>query len=257
VNSVWRKTAIGVGLALTAACTSGTKTDQPVITTTDQGRTTSSPAGTETATRGKSLVRLVNALPSKRAIDVSSNDRTVFSAVAYKTVTPYTEVGDNRVRFRLRAAGADSAQADNNETLIDGDRYTIVALRDEHGGVQLRIVGDKVVPDSGKARIRVINTVPGSKGVDIAVQGAKDPLFQGADYAAGADYKDIDPTTATIEIRRNGPSLRPILLKSMRFEGGKAYTIILMGSGPGDIQAITFDDTVGDGSTNLSSANQS
>ncbi|MGE5688090.1 MAG: DUF4397 domain-containing protein, partial [Gemmatimonadota bacterium] len=217
MNPVWRKTAVGVGFALTAACMSGTKTDQPVVTTTDQGRTTSSPAGTETATRGKSLVRLVNALPAKRSIDVSSNDRTVFSSVAYRTVTPYTEIGDNRVTFRLRAAGTDSAQADNHETLADGDRYTIVALPDEHGGVQLRIVGDKVVPDSGKARIRVINTVPGSNGVDIAVQGTKDPLFRGADYAAGADYKDIDPTTATIEIRRNGPNLRPILLKNMRF----------------------------------------
>jgi hypothetical protein len=50
----------------------------------------------------------------------------------------------------------------------------------------MRILRDEVVPDSGNARIRVINASPGIKDADVALQGQKDPLFSDLDYAADA-----------------------------------------------------------------------
>ena len=233
--------ATGLAVALAAGCGGG-KTDRPVATNSD-GSSSASPAGTDVAKQGKSLVRLVNALPAKQDVDVSGDDRMVFSGVEYKKVTPYAEMRDNLVTFRLRPAGRDSVLADNHETLTDGYRYTIVALPGEHGEPRMRILRDEVVPDAGKARIRVINAAPDIGEIDVAMQGQKDALFSGVNYGSEAGYKDIDPTTSTIDIRSDLRTRRSIQLKNMTFEAGKAYTIVLAGWGTNAIEAITFDDS--------------
>ena len=198
------------------------------------------------------MVRLVNALPANQSIDVSGDDRTIFSAVSYKKVTPYVEVKDNRVTFRLFPTAKDSAIADNSEMMTDGNRYTIVALPDDKGAATMRILRDEVVPDSGKARIRVINASPGVKDADVALQGQKDPLFSDIDYKSEAGYKDITPITATVEIRGDDPNSKPILVKNVHFEAGKAYTIVLTGWKSKPVEVITFDDSETGGMAGLS-----
>lgn len=232
----------GLALAATMAC-AGAKTDRPVVTTAD-GESKASPSGTEMAKEGKSLVRLVNAIPGKAGIDISSEDRTVFTGIDYKGVTSYAEIRDNAVTFRLRATGHDSSLADNKEMMTDGYRYTIVALPGEKGEPRMRILRDEVVPDSGKARIRVINAAPDIGNVDVAMQGQKDALFHNVHYGTEAGFTDIAPTSATLEVRSDLKTRKPLLLKNMHFVAGKAYTIVLSGWGTGGIDAITFDDTL-------------
>jgi len=79
-----------LALTLLAGCTGSSKTKEPVVSTSG-GKTAVSEAGTPVARRGKSLVRVVNAIPGDGTIDISGDDRTVFYDVAYRTVTPYTE----------------------------------------------------------------------------------------------------------------------------------------------------------------------
>lgn len=243
--------ATGLALAVTLAC-SGAKTEKPVLTSND-GQTQASPSGTEMAKEGKSLVRLVNAIPAKKGIDVSGGDRTVFTDIAYKSVTPYAEIRNNMVNFRLRSSGTDSSLANNNEAMTDGYRYTIVALPGMKGEPSMRVLRDEVVPDSGKARVRVINAAPDIGNVDVAMQGQKDPIFGGVGYGTEAGYKDIEPVSGTIEIRSDLKTRKPLLLKNMKFEAGKAYTIVLAGWGTGGIDAIAFDDTMA--GSNLSLGN--
>jgi len=239
-----------VAIGLSASC-KGARTDRPVATNAG-GDTTLSPSGDSAAGQGRSMVRLVNALPANQSIDVSGDDRTIFSAVSYKKVTPYVEVKDNRVTFKLFPAAKDSSIADNSEMMADGNRYTIVALPDDKGGATMRILRDEVVPDSGKARIRVINASPGVKDADVALQGQKDPLFSDIDYKSEAGYKDITPVTATVEIRGDDPNSKPILLKNVHFEAGKAYTIVLTGWKTKPVEVITFDDSETGGMAGLS-----
>jgi hypothetical protein len=229
-----------LAIGLSASC-KGAKTDKPVATDAN-GNITVSPSGDAAAKEGKSMVRLVNALPNSKAIDVAGDDRTLFTAVGYKTVTPYVEVRDNQIDFKLMHATKDSSVAGNSEMMADGNRYTIVALPDDKGGATMRILRDEVVPDSGKARIRVINAAPGVKDADVALQGQKDALFEDVDYAAEAGYKDITPVTATVEIRRDDPNAKTILVKDVHFEAGKAYTIVLTGSKANPVEVITFED---------------
>jgi hypothetical protein len=237
-----------LAIGVSASC-KGARTDRPVATNAG-GDTTVSPSGDQAAGAGRSMVRLVNALPANQSIDVSGDDRTLFSAISYKKVTPYVEVKDNRVTFRLFPAAKDSAIADNSEMMSDGNRYTIVALPDDKGGATMRILRDEVVPDSGKARIRVINAAPGVK--DVALQGQKDPLFADVDYKSEAGYKDITPITATVEIRGDNPNSKPILVKNVHFDAGKAYTIVLTGWKSKPVEVITFDDSETGGMAGLS-----
>ena len=136
---------LGTVCILAAGCGGGAQTDKPVATTTTRG-TSTSPSGDATDARGTSQVRLVSALPAAQRIDLSSENGVVFSAVPYKTVTPYKELTDNAAKFSIRSAGATSETlADNNEAMADGHRYTLVALPEEKGkGAQLKAFRDEV-----------------------------------------------------------------------------------------------------------------
>lgn len=240
----------GAAVMLAAGCAGG-KTDRPVVTTKDNGQTSSSPAGTDIARQGKTLVRLVNALPSKTAVDVSGDDRTLFIATPYRTVTSYQEIGDNVVTFRLRAAGTDGVLTDNQETMRDGGRYTVVAYPNDKGQPQLRILRDELVPAPGKARIRVINAAADLGTVDIAMQGQKSPFFSNLREGVEAGFVDIDPTSGNLDIRSDVKTKYPVQLKDVRFEAGRAYSIVLAGWGTAKIDAITFDDAVTTETPNL------
>lgn len=230
-------TACAIGIM--AACSA--RSDRPVASDAN-GKSSVSPSSELAATQGKSMIRLVNALAAGSPITVQGDDRTLFTSVAYKTVTPYLEIANNRMKFSLRPVLKDSAVADNTEIMRDGGRYTIVAMSTDEGGGRLRIVKDETSTDSTKAHVRVINAASGAKNVDVALQGQKDALFSNVGYASEAGYADIAPVTATVEIRRNDPSTRPVLIRNMAFKAGRSYSIVLTGSRPGTIEAITVED---------------
>ena len=48
----------------------------------------------------------------------------------------------------------------------------------------LRIVKDDVIPDSGKARVRVINAAANAPAFDVSVAGSKDLLFSALAFKA-------------------------------------------------------------------------
>lgn len=236
-----RLTGIALVLVMGSAC-SGARTERPVVTRAD-GDSTTSPSGTQVASQGKSLVRLVNALSSKQRISVSGDDLAVFVDVGYKAVTGYHELTDNLITFRLRLPAADSVLSENRETLTDGSRYTIVALPGKHGAPSMRILRDEVVPAEGQAKLRVINAAPDIGSIDVAQVGQKETIFSAVRYADEAGYKDITPGTVTLDIRSDLKTMKPVQLKDRQFEAGRAYTIVLTGWGTRGIDVIDFDDT--------------
>ena len=242
MDRILRRTGAGLVLALIAGC-AGPKTEKPVVTTSAEGKTTS-PAGTEAAKRGKSLVRFINAVPDARGLDLSAEERTTFYNVEFKTVTPYTEIGDNLVKFELRGNDTDSVLANNTESMGDGLRYTIVAMPTSDSQIKLRVIRDEIQTELGKARVRVINAAPVLPDADVLVAGQKDPLFDNIAYGAEAGFKDVTPATATLEIRGNDNPTPPIRLRNVALSAGKAYTIVITSAKPRGIQTITFNDAV-------------
>lgn len=232
----------GAAAMLLLAC-SGAQTKDPVVTVSDDGKSTS-PSGDAAAKRGTSFVRFVNAMPGDAGLNLSGDKGDLFGKVEFKAVTKYLEIDDNLARFSLRQAADGNEMASSNETMSDGFRYTVVGFADGKGSASLRVLRDELQPDSGKVRIRVIHAAPGIPDVDLAIQGHKDLVFNDINYGTEAGFKDIDPMTATFEIRREDGNGKMVRLPKMMLEAGKAYTIVLTGAAAGQLVAFSFDDTV-------------
>jgi hypothetical protein len=186
---------------------------------------------------------MVNAIPDANGLSVTSDNRSVFSGVDYKAVTQYQSVEENLARFRLMGAGRDTTIATNNEILLDGSRYTVIALPEGDGGVRLRVLKDELKPDSGMARLRVVHAIPKMGEVDVMLSGRTEPLFDDVDGGDEAGFEDVaaaDKTTITIR----GSDGRQLIRKQLKLEAGHAYTMVLTTSAKGQVDAITIDDKV-------------
>lgn len=225
--------------ASSSACTGERREDQAVQTTTSDGQL-ASPTAEAAERRGTSMVRMINALPTGTAASVSVDDKPTFSGIDYKTVTPYAEIAENVARFRLQGGGRDTTIASNNEIMMDGSRYTLVALPEKDGGVRLRVLHDELGGDSTRARLRVIHGLSGVNEIDVLFQGKDEAIFDNVNLASDAGYKDVDPLNTTVVIKADG-SGKQLLKKEMRFEPGHAYTVIVTGTGQ-RAEAILVDD---------------
>jgi hypothetical protein len=233
--------------AASASACKGEKTDDTSVKTeTADGMIGSATEGA-TEARGTSLVRMINALPTGGGATVSADDRPLFSSVDYKTVTPYAEVRDNITRFRLVGTGLDTTIASNNEIMMDGSRYTVLALPEADGKVRLRVLNDKFDVDSTKARLRVVHGVSGVGEIDIALLGRNDDLFENVNPTSEAGFADVNIGTATVVVKLDGSGTQ-VIRKEIRFEAGHSYTLVLTGGAAKGstqrVEAVVVDDRV-------------
>ena len=238
MRDLMRHGALALAGCLVLAC-GRSKTEQPVQTTTESGKTTS-PSGVSADRRGTTLIRMVNAVPGKQALDVAADTKLLFTSVGYQDVTDFQELRDNVAQFTVRPAGKDTLLAENKEVVGDGARYTLVALPDEKGNIQLRVLRDELVTDPAKTKLRVINAAPGMADVKVTVQGKDTPLFSGIALGTEAGYQDVEPMTATLVFQpKEGAPLR---LDKVKLEPGRAYTIVLTGAAGHKTETVRFDD---------------
>lgn len=273
-------TPVSFAVAVLAGCNASSR---PVTTKTESG-TTKSPSGEVAADQDQSLVRLVNA-GSGSNVSLMADDQALFDGVAPKQVTPYKPIKENMVTFAVREPSQSGTEpAKNREVLVDGQRYTAIVLpTDKDGAHPLRVLHDELTPDAGKARIRVINAAQGAGELDVALRGANDApgldadkaarkvgkttdsvagrvgdktqnavrdasngdLFDNLNYGSEGGFKDIDPTTATLEVRKDGENRALVSLTNVRFEPGTAYTFVVTGGMGTPLEVIRFEDKVG------------
>ncbi|MEO7520998.1 MAG: DUF4397 domain-containing protein [Gemmatimonas sp.] len=227
-------------LAGAVACSGDKKEDAAVQTTTAGGKDVSPSAGAADAKK-VSMVRMINALPTMSDVMVTADDNALFSGVNYKAVTDYVELRDNVTRFRLKNAKSDTTIASNNEMMMDGSRYTVVALPEKDGGVRLRVLHDEIVPDVGKTRLRVVHAMRGVSEIDVMTEGNNDAIFDNVNFGSEAGYKEMDPMQGTLIVKVDGAN-RQLLKKQMNFVAGHSYTIVLAGNGAQRVDAIIVDD---------------
>lgn len=223
------------------ACKGDSDADKSAVETTTAEGSLVAASADAADNRGVSLVRMVNALPSAKDASVSADDRAMFSGIGFKTVTPYSELKDNIAKFRLQAGERDTTIASNNEIMMDGSRYSLVALPEGNGSVRLRVLKDELATDSTKARLRVIHGVNGVGEIDVVMKGMTDPFFDNVNLTSEAGFKNIDPvkTTVTVNVDGNGKQL---LKREMDFKAGHSYTVVLTGTASQRVEAIVIDD---------------
>src|SRR5262249_24404886 len=154
-----------------AACSTESERTEPVTTTTGGTPTTAAPAA-DVKRRDNALVRFINAIPDGGAVDLNDDKGEAFSNGAYKQVTPYKEIHSESNNLRLFPAGNDAAKplAQNNEVLMAGRHYTVIAMKSIDGKSDLRVISDNLTPPkAGKAKIRLINTSPDAGKIGLYV----------------------------------------------------------------------------------------
>ena len=214
-----------------------------VSTKTAEG-TSAAPASDMAENRDVALVRVINAIPAGGPVTILAGDSAAFSGVAYKTATPFREIRDDRLNFKL--GSAENPLAENRENLSGGGHYTIVAMPDAGGAEKrnLRVLEDDLQPVAPeKARVRVINAVPGDLEISVFVRGREDALFDGVNFKSEAGWDEIDPIAGTLEIRPEGKKNVLASLPNVKFEGGKSYTFVVSGT-PAKPEIIRIEDDV-------------
>jgi Domain of unknown function (DUF4397) len=234
-------------VTVSLACSREAKQSQPVTTTTEEGSSTATPAK-QAAESDKALVRVVNAIPNAPNLDIYADDTKAFAEVGYKAVTAYKELPDDRLTFRVRAAGKEAAEAlaENTEILNGGRHYTVVAMPDKDGKSAVRVLSDDLKP-SNQARVRVIHASPTAGEIDVVAKNRNEAIFDNVNFMSEAGYKEIEPMTGALEVRPEGKKEVLATIPQQNWEAGKTYTIILTGrgSGRGSIQAIAIEDQLG------------
>ena len=230
-------------LALTVAACGGR--DSSPIKTTSAGGAEVSPAADSVGSRGHSLVRVVNATSGGKTVTVQLGDRTLFSELAVGTVSDYSEVATNLAMFSVLSAsstmGTMLSQADR--LLIDGNRYTIFVITKDVAEQELRVIRDDVIPDSGKARLRIIHAAPGGPEFDVQSPGTVDRLFSGVKFLAEAGPVDLSPAASiALELRPAGQSR--LLLKLPTVELRRSTTTTFVVTGTEKIVAVHFVDAM-------------
>jgi len=232
----------GGAVFLAGACKDNRETGA-VSSKTAEG-TSNAPAADVAETRDVALVRVINAIPAGGPVTILAGDSVAFSGVDYKTATPFREIRDDRFNFKL--GSADHPLAENRENLNGGGHYTIVAMPDAGGADKrnLRVLEDDLKPVAPeKARVRVINAVPGDLEISVFVRGRKDPLFDGVNFKSEAGWDAIDPVAGTLEIRPEGKKNVLASLPNVKLDGGKSYTFVVAGT-PARPEIIKVEDDV-------------
>lgn len=221
--------AVASAALWSAGCSTPISTS-PSVTTTSEGQKTGAPAGTSAAQQGMALVRLVNADPAGKGVDIVWGNDTLFNNVSYKSITPYRESPRGTALFKLRAAdGPENLSAGHTE-LLPGRHYTLVALPKKEGGARLSILVDNLgLLNPGEARVRLINATTDVDDLDLFVAGAKNHLLHGIDAGTATSTSFAEMEAGTVEIRSpNRPS--PTLVEKFKVDPDKLYTFIVTGT---------------------------
>jgi Domain of unknown function (DUF4397) len=231
----------GGAVLLAGAC--NTSRDTGAVSSKTSEGTTNAPASDVAERRDVALVRVVNAVPAG-AVTIYAGDSTAFASVGYKSATEFREIPDDRFNFKL--GSKDNPLAENRENLDGGGHYTIIAMPDAGGADKrnLRVLDDDLKPVSpDKARVRVINAIPGDLEVSTYVRGRQEPLFDGVNFKSEAGWSEFDPVAGTLEVRPEGKKNVLASLPGVKLEGGKSYTFVVAGT-PSKVEIIKIEDDV-------------
>jgi uncharacterized protein DUF4397 len=276
--SYWIRFSVLLFSVLVAgACSRESQQTQPVTTTTEKGTSTAPPAK-EVEQRGRTLVRIIHALPGSLALDMFADEAKAFASITYKTVTPYKELSGtlpptppvaeipapspNRLQvvFRIRQVAQETMPplAEAIQVLTPGNHYTVIVLPNGEGKkASLKVTSDDLTPaPSEKARVRVIHASPDAGEVDVYAKERDKALFDGVNFESEVGYKEVEPMTATLEVRRKGQKSMLATTSNVKWEAGKTYTIVVTGrvKAAPKLEAVTVEDQLGSNTASITTS---
>jgi hypothetical protein len=189
-------------------------------------------------------VRIVNARPGGQAVGlkvvVGGAAPPQIGPADYGQVTPYANVTAGSASIALSGLSSGGG-AQTTQQLVDGKRYTAVALAKGSKGFQLKIYTDG---DAKKktARLRVIHAAPELGTPDIKL--GQRTIAEKVAFTDASPYLSVAPGSYTLAVVKPGGDT-PVFKQGISLSAGGATTAILAGSGGARERLImTTDDTV-------------
>lgn len=231
---------LAAALAATTLWTAGCdrKTASPLETKTSDGQASEAPAGKAAARKDKALVRFVNADPSGTPKELWLGDTRLFTAIAYRAITPYVEIPSQATQFRLRDEHGTKNLASVHDELFAGRSYTYVALPGKKGLSLAEMSDDLAPPKPGKAKVRLINATQGVDHLDLYRSGVEKRLGAGVQTGASTEFKDVDPGIFEI---RSAKQPMPPRLSNLMVEADHFHTFLVLGRS-GDLDALLIEE---------------
>jgi hypothetical protein len=178
-------------------------------------------------------VRLVNARPGSGThglkVVVGTAAPPVIGETTYGQVTPYVNVPPGNARIAISGLGPEEggAGATTTQQLVDGERYTAVALAKGPKAFQIKVYHDGNARP-GTARLRVLHAAPELGAPDIMLGQRK--IAENVAFRAASPYLSVDPGSYELSVVKPGGT-SPIFQKRVSLSAGVATTAILAGSG--------------------------
>jgi hypothetical protein len=192
-------------------------------------------------------IRLVNARPGSAAVGLKVVIGTAappqIGEAAYGQVTPYVSVtpGSASIAISGLSSSTGGPDAQTMEQLVDGQRYTAVALAKGSKAFQIKVYTDGDAR-AGTARLRVLHAAPELGSPDIRL--GERTIAEKVAFEDASPYLSIAPGSYELSVVRPGGST-PIFAKRISLSAGVATTAILAGSGGARERVIiATDDTV-------------
>jgi hypothetical protein len=194
---------------------------------------------------GTVQVRFVNALPGSPPMEFAENAAMMVSNVTFSAVSQYMVRAPGPRTLTLRHQAATTYDAVVQTHLLDGERYTVLAMCDSAGRAMLHVVLDELHPEPGRARVRVINAAAKAGDIAVRLRAADDVFLSAVHGTAVAAVRDVLPMTTGFSLRDRGDKTLATV-SPMTLAAGVSYTIIAAARESDRVATIAIVDHAGE-----------
>ncbi|MDH4051703.1 MAG: DUF4397 domain-containing protein [Rubrivivax sp.] len=160
--------------------------------------------------RSKAKLRLVHGSPAYAALDLVVADKLLQSAVPYGADAGYAQVDPADTRAEIRSAGAAAALYSGSPSLSKDKQYSLVAYGRQGALSAVLLDDNQSQPDSGKARLRVLNGAVEAGAVDVYLTtedtalADSEPLQAKAAVGTANGFVDVNAATWRLRVTAAG-----------------------------------------------------
>jgi len=185
-------------------------------------------------------VRLLNATRSYSQLDLTVNDKTINSKVAYATAGEYGGVDTNATATKVLTSDVGTSISATTPTLTGGSNYTYISYGFA-GAIRTTLLQEaETVPEANKAKLLVLNLAPDAGALDVYVTTATESLDTATalttNLAGGSGSGYIQINSGSFRVRVTGYNKRTDLrldIPAITLDSASVNTLILTASDGG------------------------
>ncbi|MFC7069581.1 DUF4397 domain-containing protein [Halobaculum lipolyticum] len=201
----------------------------------------------EPSTQETAYLRVLHASPDAPAVDVSLNNETVVSDLAFGEATEYVEVAGGEYNLTITTAEGGDVVFQENVSVAQRSVTTVAASGQVSEDAAepfapLFVNDDAFEPDEGEAAVAVAHLSPDAPAVDVTVEDSDVVVAEDLSYGVVGDYVTVPEGDYTLEIREasednNGTVVATV---DVELDEESAYTAYAIGTLAGDNDSEPF-----------------